>query len=83
MKWFVTNWPMLAWITGGIFTSLVFAESEYRDYRNMQEAVLEQKRFNDDTGQQIRDMELRQERMDTSIEYIRQAMDKITEKLDR
>lgn len=83
MKWFVTNWPMLAWITGGIFTSLVFAEEEYRDYRNMQEAVLEQKRFNDDVGDKVREMELRQERMDTSIEYIRQSLDKISERISR
>ena len=81
MKWFVTNWQMLAWITGGLFTAMVFAEEEYRDYRNMKEATLEQKRFNNEFGEKMREIEIRQERMDVSIEYIKQTMEKINEKL--
>lgn len=81
INWFTKNWQMIAWIIGLLGTGFVFAEGEYRQYVTMQEAVKEQKEFNVTVGEQVRDMEMRQERMDTNIEFMKDMLKRIDERV--
>ena len=83
MNWFMKHWQLIAWLTALLGGSLVFAKDEYKEYVSMQEAVKSQKEFNENFDTQVRDMEIRQERMDMNIIFMKEMLDKIDKKLDK
>ena len=78
MKWFAANWQFYAWIIGGLATGLVFAESEYRTYINMKEAVKEQKEFNEKIDDRMNKIDMQQQRIDERTELMLDYLKKLT-----
>lgn len=80
MNWLLKHWQPLAWLLSIFFAGIVLAESEYRDYRDMQEAVRSQKEFNDDVDRRMDRFDTMQQRIDERTQIMLDLLQKLDKK---